>query len=127
MLGLQLHHKGVYGPPRLQLHGAADVVFADNVDNRSSTFGYAFKVAGGLILYKSSRQGLVATSSTKAEYVAITHTAKEAIWLKRLLQELQYDYTNLHPLRLEGDNKPVIILIRLERFNNTRTKHIKVY
>lgn len=127
VLGLQLHHKGVYGPPGLQLHGAADAAFADNADNRSSTFGYAFKAAGGLISYKSSRQGLVATSSTEAEYVAMTHAAKEAIWLKRLLQELQYDYTDLHPLRLEGDNKPAIALTRPERFNNTRTKHIEVY
>ncbi|KAF4312969.1 hypothetical protein GTA08_BOTSDO00667 [Botryosphaeria dothidea] len=67
VLGLQLHHKGVYGPPGLQLHGAANAAFADNADNRSSTFGYAFKAAGGLISYKSSRQGLVTTSSTEAE------------------------------------------------------------
>ena len=40
------------------------------------------------VSWSSKKQELVTLSTTEAEYVAATHTAKEAIWLCRLLTEL---------------------------------------
>ena len=64
--------------PDLQLHGYSDAAFANSV-NRKSTFSYIYKLAGGLVLYKSSKQLILTTSTTEAEYIAITHAAKEAL------------------------------------------------
>ena len=66
--------------PDLQLYGYSNAAFADAVD-RKSTSGYIYKLAGGLVLHKLSKQLILTTSTTEAEYVAITHAAKEALWL----------------------------------------------
>ena len=43
-----------------------------------------------LISWKSSLQPVVALSTTEAEYIALTEAAKEAIWLKDLINELGF-------------------------------------
>ena len=66
--------------PDLQLHGYSNAVFTDTVD-RKSTSSYIYKLAGGPVSHKSSKQSILTTSTTEAEYVVITHAAKEALWL----------------------------------------------
>jgi hypothetical protein len=68
----------------LGLHAYSDASFAD-AKNRKLTLGYLFKLAGSTVCYRSSKQKLVTTSTTKAKYVGLTYAAKEATWLKRLL------------------------------------------
>jgi hypothetical protein len=74
-------------------------VFADTVD-RKLTSGYIYKLAGGLVLHKSSKQLILTTSTTEAKYVAITYTAKEALWLRWLLIDLGYTGKDLLPIYL---------------------------
>jgi hypothetical protein len=64
----------------LGLHAYSDASFAD-AEDRKSTSGYLFKFAGGTICHKSSKQHLVTTSTTKAEYVGLMFCSKEATWL----------------------------------------------
>ena len=47
--------------------------------DRKLTSGYIYKLAGGLVLHKLSKQLILTTSTTEAEYVAMTYTAKEAL------------------------------------------------
>jgi hypothetical protein len=61
----------------LRLHAYSNALFAD-AENRKSTSSYLFKFASGTICYKSSKQRLVTTSTTKAEYVGLTFCSKEA-------------------------------------------------
>ena len=61
----------------LRLHAYSDASFAD-AEDRNSTSGYLFKFAGSTICHKSSKQRLVTTSTTEAEYVGLTFCAKEA-------------------------------------------------
>jgi hypothetical protein len=68
----------------LGLHAYNDTSFA-NAKDRKSTLGYLFKLASGTVCYKSVKQKLDTTSTTEAEYVAMTYAAKEAAWLHRLL------------------------------------------
>jgi hypothetical protein len=68
----------------LGLTGYSDSAFGDNVERKSSA-GYVFKMAGGVVSFKSYRQRLVTLSLTEAEYIALTYAAKEATWLRRLL------------------------------------------
>jgi len=44
------------------------------------------------------------TLTTEAKYVAMTHAAKEALWLRRLLTNLGYTRKDLLPIHLYGDN-----------------------
>jgi len=40
---------------------------------------YIYKLVGGLVLHKLSKQLILTTLTIEAKYVAITHTAKEAL------------------------------------------------
>ena len=53
-------------------------MFADAV-NRKLTFSYIYKLAGGPVLYKLSKQLILITFTIEAEYIAIIYTAKEAL------------------------------------------------
>ena len=41
--------------------------------------------------WKSYKQKTVSLSSVEAEYIALANAAKEALWLKQLLNELKKD------------------------------------
>lgn len=62
-------------------------------------------------------------SSTEAEYVALSETCKETIWLKRLLQF--FDVKFEMPIIIWTDSQSCMNMITNERFSN-RTKHIDV-
>jgi hypothetical protein len=71
------------------LHAYSDTLFAD-AEDRKSTSGYLFKFAGSTICHCLSKQKLVTTSTSEAEYVGLTYAAKEATWLARLLKQIGY-------------------------------------
>jgi hypothetical protein len=72
-----------YSPTRMPLSGYAD---ADGMttEGRHAVSGYVFCIDGRAISWSSKRQELVTLSTNKAEYVTLTHAAKEAIWLSML-------------------------------------------
>jgi hypothetical protein len=107
------------------LHAYSDASFAD-AEDRKSTSGYLFKFAGGTICHCSSKQKLVTTSTTEAEYVSLTYAAKEATWLARLLKQIGYQGTDVRPMKLYGDNQPSIQLTASEG-HHERTKHVDIY
>jgi hypothetical protein len=109
----------------LGLCAYSDASFAD-AEDRKSTSGYLFKFAGGTICHKSCKQKLITTSTTEAEYVALTYAAKEATWLVRLLEQIGYLGNDVHPVKLYGDNEPSIQLVSAEG-HHERTKHVDIY
>ena len=50
--------------------------------------GYIFIIDGGAVSCHMKKQELVTLSAMEAEYVAVMHTAKETIWLQRILGKL---------------------------------------
>jgi len=74
------------------------------VVDRKLTSGYIYKLAGGPVSHKLSKQLILITSTTEAKYVAMTYAAKEALWLRRLLTNLGYTGKDLLPIHLYGDN-----------------------
>ena len=76
----------------------------------------------GAITWSSKKQHIVALSSTEAEYVAQTHAAKEAMYLRTLVEEIcGFD----KPVTLNCDNQGAIALSKDNKFH-TRTKHIDI-
>ena len=49
---------------------------------------YVFTISGCAVSWKASLQATVTLSTTEAEYMAISKTCKEAIWLRGLYSEL---------------------------------------
>lgn len=76
------------GGKESELVGYCDADFAGDLETRRSTTGYAFMFANGVISWSSQRQKIVTLSTTESEYVAATAAAREAVWLRKLLEEI---------------------------------------
>ena len=63
------------------LKGYSDANWGGDLDTRRSTTGYLFTLFTSSISWSSKRQPTVALSSTEAEYMALIHATKEAVWL----------------------------------------------
>ncbi|XP_060972455.1 secreted RxLR effector protein 161-like [Cannabis sativa] len=58
------------------------------VDDKKSTSGYIFMMAGGAISWKSVKQTLTASSTMEAEYMACYEATCQAIWLRNFISAL---------------------------------------
>jgi transposase InsO family protein len=110
-----------YGGERHDLVGFTDADGASQ-EHRHAISGHVFLIDGGAISWSSRKQELVTLSTAEAEYVAATHAAKEAIWLRRLLAEL---FMMRMPTTLYCDNQAALKLAVDDNFH-ARTKHIDV-
>ncbi|GJV38579.1 hypothetical protein Tco_1411056 [Tanacetum coccineum] len=68
--------------------GFVDSDYAKDPDTGRSITGYVFLVLGCVVSWKATLQYVVALSTTKAKYMALTETVKESIWLSGFLEEL---------------------------------------
>ena len=62
------------------LTGFTDSDYACNIDDRKSTSGFLFNLGFGAISWSSKKQEVVALSTSKAEYIAATSAACQAVW-----------------------------------------------
>ena len=69
----------------------------------------------------AKRQEIVSLSTTKSEYITITHASKEALWLRSLITQLFN--TVLKPTTLFSDNQSAIALTKDHQYH-PRSKHI---
>ncbi|MCO5560216.1 hypothetical protein L7F22_013827 [Adiantum nelumboides] len=68
--------------------GYTHLNYAGCVDTRRSTSGYVFLFAGAAMSWRSCLQNCTLSSTTEAEYVAVSSSSKEAVWLSRLVGDL---------------------------------------
>ena len=68
--------------------GYSDAAWASCLDDRHSTSGNVFIIAGGAVSWLSKHQATVSLSNAETEYIALTSAAQEAVWMRRLLQSL---------------------------------------
>ena len=73
------------GPSVLVAYTDSDM--AGDIDSRKSILGYLVVFAGGIVSWQSKLQKCVALSTRETEYIAITETCKEMLWMKRLFKE----------------------------------------
>ncbi|KAL0387533.1 UNVERIFIED_CONTAM: Retrovirus-related Pol polyprotein from transposon TNT 1-94 [Sesamum radiatum] len=78
----------VYGGGELILEGFSDANFQSDDDDAKSQLGFVFKLNGGVVVWKSSKQDTTAKSTTEVEYIAASEAAKKVVWIKNCIQEL---------------------------------------
>ena len=105
------------------LVGYSDADWAGDHDDRHSTTGNLFQLAGGPVSWLSKKQSVVALSTSEAEYVALSTCAQEAIWLRRLLDGLKASPSG--PTVIMEDNQGAIAIAK-NPVAHTRTKHIDI-
>jgi hypothetical protein len=115
-----------FRPTSVQPVGFSDSNWAGDQSNCKSTGGFVFMLGGGAVSWKSKKQNSIALSSLEAEYIAGSEAAKEAVWLRRLYQELSNTTVNrMQPTVINIDNLGAIKNAENPRFHN-RTKHIDI-
>jgi Reverse transcriptase (RNA-dependent DNA polymerase)/Pol polyprotein, beta-barrel domain len=105
---------------------SSDSAFADDPLTRNSSYGFCFSLFGGVIHYKAVKGTTVTTSSTEAELLALSLTAKEFIRWKRFFQQIQFDLEqepticcdNLQTIRLLTKETPKL---------QTALKHVDIH
>ena len=105
------------------LVGYSDADWGGDPDNLKSTSGYCFQIGGTLVSWKSKKECSVALSTEEAEYMALSNTTQEAVWLR----ELHQDLTNAtdHPTIIHEDNQAAIKMAKNPQYHE-RAKHISI-
>ena len=102
--------------------------FAGDKDDRKSTSGYVFTLAGGAISWRSSKQSIVASSTMYAEFIACYEATGQAIWLKKFIPDLKVLDCIDKPLKMYCDNQPVVFYAHNSKSSNaTKPIEIKYY
>ncbi|XP_038697978.1 secreted RxLR effector protein 161-like [Tripterygium wilfordii] len=111
------------GEEELRVKGYTDASFQSDKDNFRSQSGYVFCLNGGAVSWKSSKQETVADSTTESEYIAASDAAKEAVWIKKFIAELEVVPSIADPIELYCDNNGAIAQAKEPR-SHQRSKHI---
>lgn len=127
-----LYHTRTYGlrfggltDDEPQYRAASDASHGD-APGRKSTQGYVMQLFGGTFCWKSAKQDTVTLSTTEAELLALTATAKEVLYTERLMKELQLRLDE--DLVIEEDNKQTLRLVCEESIKlNTRLRHVDIH
>ena len=82
-----------------------------------------FCLNGGAVSWKSSKQSTTADSTTEAEYLAANDAAKEGVWIRNFIQELNVVPSMKNPITVFCDNTGAVAQAREPR-SHQRTKHI---
>ncbi|KAL0561491.1 hypothetical protein IC582_001919 [Cucumis melo] len=114
----------VYGSKDLILTGYTDSDFQTDRDSRKSTSGSVFTLNGGAVVWRSIKQGCIADSTMEAEYVAACEAAKEAVWLRNFLIDLEVVPNMSKPITLYCDNSGDVANSREPR-SHKHGKHIE--
>ena len=105
------------------LVGYADSDYATDVSTRRSVSGSYITIGGGPVAWASRIQPCVTLSTVEAEYVSLSSTAQDMVWLRTLLRDLGFPQTL--PSTIFEDNQGAIALAEGVKFSR-KSKHIDV-
>jgi hypothetical protein len=105
------------------LIGYSDASFGGDQLDRRSQSGHIFMLAGASIYWRSHRQQRIAKSSTEAEIMSASTAISEAIYITKILKDLDMEQTEA-PI-LYQDNQPAIQL-QLGTGATKRSKHYDI-
>ena len=107
----------------MQNVGCSDADWASDALDRKSISGYSFYFQGSLVSWLAVKQKSIALSSTEAEYYAMTHAFKEALWLRTFLELMKFPVPR--PFPILSDNQAACSLSNSMAIS-ARSKHIDI-
>ena len=87
--------------------GYSDSDWASQTHHHSIS-GFAFFIGKGVVSWSSKKQPIITLSSTEAEYIALTHSSKDIIWIHKFLTKLHSIFPFSLPTNLFCDNQGAI-------------------
>jgi hypothetical protein len=105
------------------LIGYSDADWAGDQDDRHSTTGNLFVMSGSPVSWLSKKQPTVSLSTSEAEYVALSKATQEAVWMRRLFNDLKANFNE--PIMVMEDNQGAIAMAK-NPVSHARTKHIDI-
>jgi hypothetical protein len=88
-----------------------------------STSGYCFSFGSAIFSWSSKKQEVIAQSTAEAEYVAATAAVNQAIWIRKLMADLQMEQKESTQILV--DNQAAIAIAKNPVFHG-KTKHFKL-
>jgi len=106
-----------------QVIGFGDASLGGCPDTGRSTEGYVFMLYGGAVGWKSKRQQVVTRITAASEYLAAATLVAEALWFKKLHQDLQLGGSSDSSMQLFSDNAAALSILH-NPMQTKGTKHI---
>ncbi|KAL9238936.1 hypothetical protein vseg_013302 [Gypsophila vaccaria] len=103
--------------------GYTDARFQTDRDDFKSNSGFVFTLNGAPSSWKSSKQSVIADSTAESEYIAASEAAKEAIWMRNVLQGLKVIPCAEKPITLYCDNSGAIFQAKEPKSSN-KSRHL---
>ena len=104
--------------------GYTDSDFQSDSNSRKFTSGSVFTLGGGAVIWRSIKQSCIADSTMEAEYVAACEAAKEAVWLRQFLINLEVVPSANKQITIYCDNSGAVANSKEPR-SHKRGKHIE--
>ncbi|GJZ92345.1 retrovirus-related pol polyprotein from transposon TNT 1-94 [Tanacetum coccineum] len=98
----------------------SDVDHARCIDTRKSTSGGIQFLGDKLVSWMSKKQDCIAMSSAEAEYVALSASSAQVMWMRTQLKDYGFNYNKI-PLYCDSQSA---IAISCNPVQHSRTKHI---
>lgn len=101
----------------------SDANWGEDPKDRKSTSGSIVMVNGGTISWWSKKQNVIALSSCESEYIAMTETCKEIVWLRNIA--IFFNVRIAETITILTDSQSCMAIIQNEK-HSSRTKHIDI-
>ncbi|GJT91971.1 hypothetical protein Tco_1080816 [Tanacetum coccineum] len=106
----------------VELVAYTDSDYARATQDRKFTIGGCQFLENRLISWQCKKQTMVATSTTKVEYVAVASCYRQVLWIQNHLLDYGYNFMNTV---INIDNNSTICIIK-NHVQHSKTKHIEI-
>lgn len=120
--GLGIQYRSHTGAPHIEVYTDASYASSEVGAQRKSRSGWIVLVNGSPVAWKSGLQPILAHSTAEAEYIALSDGAKEAVYIKRVLEAMLGDIEG--PIVAHEDNQTAKYMA--EEVSTKRSKHIDI-
>nr|GEV25058.1 hypothetical protein [Tanacetum cinerariifolium] len=103
-----------------ELTAFSDADHAGCIDSRKSTYGGILFLGDKLVSWMSKKQNCTTMSSAEDEYVALSTSCAQVMWMRTQLQDYGFNYNKI-PLYCDSQSA---IAISCNPIHHSRTKHI---
>jgi hypothetical protein len=110
----------IHSPLEMDTYSDAD--WGGDVHDRYSVHGFVIRLQGCPISWTSKKQKFVALSTTESEYVGLSESLRENIWIRHFLLELM---VNVGTPIIKGDNA-ASLMVASTKSMDTKIKSIDI-